>query len=421
MTAVTRSSSTTMSTTWSSSRVAGASACASSSRRPRRGHSRTTPPAAGSGASPTRTCRWRRGCVTVDEHVHARLQSIPDAAPMLAKAKFPDGRRAALVITDHAGSDLGANAGGAGIRARRSVFGDRGAARASAAHHEVTVRTRHRSAAAREPRGGQARRSALRRRLGDRAALGDAQARRAAGDDGGARHLRALARAYVGSIISPRPTARRSATRAFARRGSSGSPIYSRRTATSTCGRKSISSRGRSIFCARIGSGSTRRRSGPSGGSTRAGRRGCGCFARSGRFSRPSTSTTCTRRRRSIGSSETRAAHRAHVSRDLPSAAHQVRDEEPHRPRRRQGEGGGQRAGEAGAGVRAAVVVAGGAAGARDAVDPDAGGARRSAARGRGHEAHRRRQSSDLGADAIGASGRDVRGGAAGRAGAGQR
>ncbi|HEY1586150.1 MAG TPA: hypothetical protein VGH63_10725 [Polyangia bacterium] len=39
---------------------------------------------------------------TVDEHVHARLQWIPDAAPMLAKAKYPDGRRAALVITDHA-------------------------------------------------------------------------------------------------------------------------------------------------------------------------------------------------------------------------------------------------------------------------------------------------------------------------------
>ena len=39
---------------------------------------------------------------TVDEHVHARMQWIPDAAPMVAKAKFPDGRRAALVITDHA-------------------------------------------------------------------------------------------------------------------------------------------------------------------------------------------------------------------------------------------------------------------------------------------------------------------------------
>ncbi len=39
---------------------------------------------------------------TVDEHVHARLQWIPDQAPMLAKAKFPDGRRAALAITDHA-------------------------------------------------------------------------------------------------------------------------------------------------------------------------------------------------------------------------------------------------------------------------------------------------------------------------------
>jgi len=39
---------------------------------------------------------------TVDEHVHTRLQWIPDAAPMLAKAKYPDGRRAAFVITDHA-------------------------------------------------------------------------------------------------------------------------------------------------------------------------------------------------------------------------------------------------------------------------------------------------------------------------------
>jgi len=39
---------------------------------------------------------------TVDEHVHARMQWIPDAAPMVAKAKYPDGRRAALVITDHA-------------------------------------------------------------------------------------------------------------------------------------------------------------------------------------------------------------------------------------------------------------------------------------------------------------------------------
>lgn len=39
---------------------------------------------------------------TVDERVHARLQLIPEAAPMVAKAKFPDGRRAALVITDHA-------------------------------------------------------------------------------------------------------------------------------------------------------------------------------------------------------------------------------------------------------------------------------------------------------------------------------
>jgi hypothetical protein len=39
---------------------------------------------------------------TVDEHVRARVQWVPDQAPMFAKAKFPDGRRAALVITDHA-------------------------------------------------------------------------------------------------------------------------------------------------------------------------------------------------------------------------------------------------------------------------------------------------------------------------------
>jgi hypothetical protein len=39
---------------------------------------------------------------TVDERVHARVQWVPDAPPMLAKAKFPDGRSAALVITDHA-------------------------------------------------------------------------------------------------------------------------------------------------------------------------------------------------------------------------------------------------------------------------------------------------------------------------------
>src|SRR6185312_4088237 len=39
---------------------------------------------------------------TVDEHVHARLQWIPDLAPLVAKAKFPDGRRAAFTITDHA-------------------------------------------------------------------------------------------------------------------------------------------------------------------------------------------------------------------------------------------------------------------------------------------------------------------------------
>jgi hypothetical protein len=37
-----------------------------------------------------------------DEPVHARVQWLPDAAPMLAKAHFPDGRRAALAITDHA-------------------------------------------------------------------------------------------------------------------------------------------------------------------------------------------------------------------------------------------------------------------------------------------------------------------------------
>lgn len=59
------------------------------------------------------TCRseWRAPNVhvpvparlfTVDERVHARVQWLADAPPMLAKAKFPDGRLAALTITDHA-------------------------------------------------------------------------------------------------------------------------------------------------------------------------------------------------------------------------------------------------------------------------------------------------------------------------------
>ncbi|MDB4966199.1 MAG: hypothetical protein JWN44_1888 [Myxococcales bacterium] len=39
---------------------------------------------------------------TVDERVHARIQLVPEAAPVVVKAKFPDGRRAAVVITDHA-------------------------------------------------------------------------------------------------------------------------------------------------------------------------------------------------------------------------------------------------------------------------------------------------------------------------------
>jgi hypothetical protein len=39
---------------------------------------------------------------TVDERVHARVQWLSDAPPMLAKSKFPDGRQAALAITDHA-------------------------------------------------------------------------------------------------------------------------------------------------------------------------------------------------------------------------------------------------------------------------------------------------------------------------------
>ena len=38
----------------------------------------------------------------VEEPVHARVQWIPDGPPMLAKAHFPEGRRAALAITDHA-------------------------------------------------------------------------------------------------------------------------------------------------------------------------------------------------------------------------------------------------------------------------------------------------------------------------------
>lgn len=39
---------------------------------------------------------------TLGEPVHARMQIVPGAPPMFAKAKFPDGRRAALVFTDHA-------------------------------------------------------------------------------------------------------------------------------------------------------------------------------------------------------------------------------------------------------------------------------------------------------------------------------
>lgn len=39
---------------------------------------------------------------TVDERVHARVQWLSDAPPMLAKSRFPDGRQAALVFTDHA-------------------------------------------------------------------------------------------------------------------------------------------------------------------------------------------------------------------------------------------------------------------------------------------------------------------------------
>jgi hypothetical protein len=38
----------------------------------------------------------------VDERVHARVQWIAGTPPMVAKAHFPDGRRAALAITDHA-------------------------------------------------------------------------------------------------------------------------------------------------------------------------------------------------------------------------------------------------------------------------------------------------------------------------------
>ena len=39
---------------------------------------------------------------TLGEPVRARVQWIPDPPPMFAKAKFPDDRRAAVVITDHA-------------------------------------------------------------------------------------------------------------------------------------------------------------------------------------------------------------------------------------------------------------------------------------------------------------------------------
>ena len=76
---------------------------------------------------------------------------------------------------------------------------------------------------------------------------------------------------------------------------------------------------------------------------------------------------------------------------------------------------------QAGARVRATVGIAASAAGARHAVDRDAGVARRSAASGRRHEADRRRRSSRAGADAGARRGCDVRGGATARARARQR
>ena len=79
-----------------------------------------------SGARPTRTCRGRRGCAPSTSTCTRALQWIPDAAPMVAKAKFPDGRRAAFVDHRPRRPDDGAHAGGAGVRAQRQADVDVG-------------------------------------------------------------------------------------------------------------------------------------------------------------------------------------------------------------------------------------------------------------------------------------------------------
>ena len=126
--------------------------CVSSSKRPRRGRSCTTPPAATQWRAPNQHLPVPARLRTVDEPVHARLQWIPDAAPVVAKAQVS--RRAARGAGDHRSrrSVDGAHAGGAGLRTQRPAVGDDGPPGASPAHHQVAVRARHRSAAARETR-----------------------------------------------------------------------------------------------------------------------------------------------------------------------------------------------------------------------------------------------------------------------------
>ena len=279
-------------------------ACASSSRRPRRGRSCTTRPAATSGARPTRTWAWPARLRTVDEHVHARRAVDPRRGADGGQGQVP--RRAARGVRDHRSRrpDDGAHVRGAGVRAQRQADARR---RACSAHQLRITKSLFAHGTDRpqleSPEVVRARRSAVRGRLGDRAPLGHAQARRAAGDDGGARHVRALAGAHL-----DRPSAR-DQLRGVRRSGVSlEREVRDRRSVGGARVRLRVG-RGRSRAgaaqpaCARITWGSARRRCGRSDGSTWAGRRGCGCSARSGRSSRPSTSTTCTRRRRSTGSS----------------------------------------------------------------------------------------------------------------------
>ena len=283
---------------------ADGSTCASSWRRPRRGRSCTTRACRDQWRAPNAHVPLPARLRTVDEHVHARVQWIPDAAPMLAKAKFPDGRRAALVITDHADqttartfaalvygrSDKPSPTMGLlahHLRITKSLFAH-GTDRPQLESPEVV-------------------------RLADQLYVAgseivphsaDAEARRATGD-AWRRSTRSRAGTRApGSIISPRPTARRSAIRAFASSGKFGiADLLGRARLRVRLGRGRSRAGAAEPVARRSSRRNARRRCGRSDGSTSAARRACGCSARSGRFSRPSTSTICTRRRRSIASS----------------------------------------------------------------------------------------------------------------------